>query len=140
MSFEHIVKVTGAFDRRDPDPKKNYGIHGMELRFILKGERGAMQFVVYTPIHLEHVAEELWQNHRTKNYNPFKATGADIGYHSKTPRYEEQPKMECEYTGCGHCYYDGSSLQADEFMPEFLAGGSDAVWKMLEERYNSLFS
>lgn len=132
--FERIVEVSGAFDKRSPDPKTNYGIGGMRMRFILKGPLGAVQFVVCAPIHLEYVSDELFS--RGGTYNPFKAIGADIGYHAKVPQYEGQQAMEdnCPYTG-GPCYYDGSGLQAAEFMPTFLAKGSDAVWPMLEERY-----
>jgi len=39
----------------------------------------------------------------------------------------------------GECYYDGSGLQAEDFMPTFLAGGSEAVWTMLESKYNQIF-
>lgn len=136
--FERLVQMSGAYDKRNPDPKKNYGIHGMDLRFVLKGDKGATQFVVYTSMHLPHVAEEMWR--RGGEYNPFKPMGADIGYHAKVPQYSDQPiaQHECEYVG-GPCYYDGTSLGADEFMPEFLEGGSEAVWNMLERRYNETF-
>ena len=38
---ERITKIYPAWDRRDPNPSKNYGIHGAELRMVLKGELGA---------------------------------------------------------------------------------------------------
>lgn len=137
-AFEKIIEISPAYDKRDADPKKNYGIHGMELRFVLKGELGAVQFVFYTAIHLPHVAEELWRNNQHRDWNPFKATGFDIGYHSKVPQFDGHDKVrdDCPYTD-GPCYYDGSSLQADEFAPTFIANGADAVWEMLEERYKS---
>lgn len=132
--FEKIVEVSGAFDRRNPDPQKNYGIHGMELRFVLKGKKGAVQFLVYTPIHLPYVSDELFSS--GKKHNPFHAMGVDIGYHAKAPQYEGQSvqRHDCPYTD-GTCYYDGSSLMADEFMPTFLVGGTSAVWPMLEAKY-----
>ena len=65
--------------------------------------------------------------------------GADIGYHSYKSHYESQKPMEkCDILGCD-CYYDGSSLQASDFIPKFLEGGSDAVWAMLESRYKTWF-
>lgn len=131
--FEKIIKITPAFDGRNSDPKKNYGVHGMDIRFVLKGSNGATQFVVFTPMYLSHVHDELF-----RKGHDFKPVGADIGYHSKHPQYAEHEAMDCPYTDEGKCYYDGSSLAADEFMPEFLSGGSDAVWKMLEDRYNKI--
>lgn len=38
-----LVEWTPAYDKQ---PK--YGIHGMELRFVLKGPEGATQFLLYT--------------------------------------------------------------------------------------------
>jgi hypothetical protein len=137
--LQRIVRMSGAFDRRHPDDSKNYGIHGMEIRFVLKGDLGAVQFVVYTPLHLPHVTKELWDNNRHRDWNPFKPMGADIGYHSPTPRYDGQHSMDCDLMPSGKCYYDGSGLQAEEFLPTFLAGGDEAVWPMLEERYRELF-
>lgn len=137
--FEKIVTMRGAFDKRDPNPGKNYGIHGMEIRFVLKGEKGATQFLVYTNMHLPHVSKELFEKQRGnpgEKYNRFDPMGADIGYHAIEPQYEGQESRECDLLPNGRCYCNGSSLQADEFMPTFLAGGSDAVWEMLEQRYN----
>jgi hypothetical protein len=141
VSAERIVEVTGAFDKRHPDPNKNYGIHGMNLRFVLKGAEGAVQFLVYTQMHLPHVHEELY--HRRKPNEAWMAApmGADIGYHARVPHYEGQSIVQesCPHLDGAPCYYDGTSLGAEEFMPEFLAGGSDAVWAMLAQRYESVF-
>ena len=132
--FERITEIQMPYDKRHPDPSKNYGIHGMTLRFVLKGELGATQFVFYTGQYLPHVAEEFWRKH--DGYNPFKGMGADIGLHSPKPIYEGQTPMDCHLLEGGKCYYDGSSLQAQEFESEFFSGGTDAIWKMLEGRYN----
>ena len=134
--FERIVDMRGAFDRRHSDPTKNYGIHGMDLRFVLKGPKGAVQFLVFTNIQLPHVAREQWDRRDSPYaFEMAQPSGADIGYHAYEPQYEGQSQMDsCEYLG-QPCYYDGSSLRADKFMPEFIAGGSDAVWAMLEHEY-----
>lgn len=140
QAFERIIEIQPPYDRRDPNPSKNYGIHGMTLRFILKGPLGATQFVYYTCQHLEHVADELYFDSKTRGYNPFKGMGADIGFHSPKPVYEGQTPMagECDVLG-GQCYYDGTSLGASEFAPTFLKEGTPAVWKMLEKRYRDTF-
>jgi hypothetical protein len=57
--FQEITEFTPACDKRDPDPKKNYGVHGVSLRMVLKGPDGAVQFVVFTNWQLPNVREEL---------------------------------------------------------------------------------
>ena len=136
MNFEKKIQITGAYDKRHHDPNQNYGIHGMDIRFLLIGDKGAVQFLVMTNMFLPHVSDEIWDGERG-TYNRFKPIGADIGYHSKEPGYEGHEASECDLFGS--CYYDGSSLQADEFMPTFLAGGDKVVWEMLEKRYKEIF-
>ena len=137
--FEKIVQVSPPFDRRNADPKLNYGIHGMDLKFVLKGELGATQFLVYTPLHLPHVADELF-NSPERKYNPFRGMGADLGYHSYKPMWDDQkPMSDCDILGCD-CYYDGSGLAAEELYVSFLQQGEPAVWRKLEQYYTKMFS
>ena len=56
--LERIIKFAPAFDKRDPDPKKNYGTHGVELKMVVKGSKGAVQFVLFTNWQLPHVTKE----------------------------------------------------------------------------------
>jgi len=135
--FTRRIEFRPAFDKRHPDPNKNYGVGAVVLRFILTGPAGVMQFVCSTGMYLPHVLRE-WEG---KDYNPGAGSGWDIGYHSLTPQYDGQSICQdaCEYLGGKPCYYDGTSLGADEFFPTFLAGGDDAVWTMLESRYRDRF-
>lgn len=138
MPFERKIVISGAYDKRHEDPSKNYGVHGMDMKFYLIGPKGAVQFIFYSAQHLRHVADEMLA--RTgRAYNPFHGMGADIGYHSATPRYEGQSSTKCNLLPGGQCYCDGSALAASEFEDTFIAGGSDAVWPMLEQRYKDLF-
>ena len=139
--FERIVEITPAYDRRNPDANKNYGIHGCDLRMVLKGPLGAVQFVVYTNWHLPNVQRELDERLACdpsrvaiRVHGPM---GADAGYHSYEPRYEGQTPMEdCPYLGGKPCYYDASGLLAEEWLNVLREGGSDAIWKKLEEWYH----
>lgn len=126
--MERIVKFTPAFDRRDPDPSKNYGIHGVEMAMALKGDLGAVQFVLYTNWHLPHVRPTL------SDLSPLPA---DLGYHSPRPRYEGQQAVteECRYVG-GVCYYGGSSLRARDVFELLVREGDEAVWQLLESYYH----
>jgi hypothetical protein len=142
--FERLVEFSPAYDKRNPNPDKNYGIHGVEIRFVLKGLKGATQFVIYTSWYLPHVQRELYgkgELNSSLKYGGIEPMGTDIGYHSPISKYEGQKVMSdhCPYLDGKPCYYDGSSLRAGEFIPEFLEGGDKAVWKMLEDEYGRRF-
>lgn len=141
MALERIVTVTPAFDRRDPDPRKNYGIHGCTLRFVLKGAKGATQFVVYTNWQLPHVDDErcagIWTGSKLRW--SFLPLGADVGYHSPTPQYEGHTALPCDILDSGQCYYDGSSLAAEDLLKRMIAEGDAAIWSELEAVYHQRF-
>lgn len=138
--FERIWSIRPAYDKRHSVPSKNYGIHGCDLRMVLKGPLGATQFVLFTNWHLPHVQDELDAKidsrfpHLSCHPNP-----ADRGYHWRTPRYEGQGSQEnCEYCDGAPCYYDGSSLNAEELYKTLLLEGSEGVWRELEALYHEL--
>lgn len=144
--FKRIVEFGPAWDRRDPTPSKNYGIHGVELRMYLKGPKGAIQFVLYTNWHLPEVQEELDRKFLARpdsvGLRVRAPMPADLGYHSPVPLWEGQEPMsrECHVLGPGvTCYYDGSSLNAERIYEVLLREGSEGVWKELEEEYHSRF-
>lgn len=123
-----------AFDRRSDDPKKDYGIHGMEIKFLLIEDHKAVQFVIYTSWMLPHVTKE----HEQRGYHP-SPMGADLGYHSPHPQYEDHTiTKNCEWTD-GDCYYDGSSLRAQELFEKFIAEGEEYMWQQLEEEWDYHF-
>lgn len=129
------IKWYPAYDKTNTDQRKNYGIHGVDMRWYVIGDAGAVQWVVYTNWHLPHVQESL--KSRGHRYEP---QPADLGYHSKTPRYEghEPMRNECELTG-GTCYYGGSGLNAEPVFQLLLEKGGEAVWEYLENYYLEVF-
>jgi hypothetical protein len=154
--MERITKITPAWDRRDPDPEKNYGIHGCDLRMVLVGELGAVQFVLMTGWFTNAVRAEKGTG--VGNLYPLPA---DLGYHSPVPMYDGQTRIgelvfdkgdilkeptkipekdlpNCEYLG-KPCYYDGSGLAAEETFDILTSEGSDGVWKHLEKYYIARF-
>lgn len=149
-SLERIIEFSPAFDKRDADPKKNYGIHGVELTFYLKGKRGVIQFKLFTNWMLPHVHEETVNRLISKQYVSginrldiccdFDPMPADLGYHSPIPIYEGQTKMSSCQFYAGGCYYDGSTLNAGPVYDTLLREGSEGVWKRLEEYYQSTFN
>ena len=135
--FKRIIKFTPAFDKRNPDPKKNYGIHGVNLGFYLKGDKGVIQFIIYTNWQLKHVQEEF--DEKTDREFPHlfcHPLPANIGYHSPVPKYENQTILteECEWTG-GKCYYDESGLNAEPIYWKLVGEGEEVMWKELERYY-----
>lgn len=128
---ERIIRFYPAYDRRHEDPDKSYGVHGVDIKFVLKGEEGAIQFVLFTGWQLPHVARE-----QGKPLDCFPLP-SDLGYHSPIPRYEgHKPVTEpCEWLQGGPCYYDGSSLAAEAVFEILLREGDEGVWAELEKTY-----
>ena len=127
------IQFEAAYDKRDADPSKDYGIHGVTIRFAVSGDEGATQFLLYTNWQLPHVDEE-WAT-RDIPESLRKPMPADLGYHSKKPSYNDHtPQKDCEWAG-GDCYYDGSSLAADAVFKRLLIEGEEGVWAELEDFY-----
>lgn len=138
MVFEKIVNVKPAYDKRNPNPAKNFGIGACKIRFILKGPKGAVQFQIGTDWYLPHVQKEL--EGRVRSLNGVNPEGLDVGYHAYEPQYDGQISMGCcEVLDGKECYYDGSGLWADELVPKFIAGGTEWLWKELEKIYMDRF-
>lgn len=143
--FERQLEFQTAYDGRD-EPG-NYGIHGCELKLILKGEEGASTLLVFTGWHLPHVTAE-WGERPPSTFLT-RPNGVDISYHSATrPAWlegepEEVDNMhhrdDCAYTKSGECWYDGSALRAEGFVDLLIAKGMDAVWEALRAEYIATF-
>ena len=127
-----------AYDKTD----EGYGVHGVELAFYLKGDLGAVQFVLYTNWHLPHVQEKMDKRmdrqfpHLSCHPQP-----ADLGFHSPKPTYEGQETIrdECPFLDDKPCYYDGSTLNAESIYQTLLTKGHEGVWQELEDYYKSIF-
>ena len=135
--FERIVEFTAAYDRRNIDPAKNYGVHGVNMRLVLKGPKGAVHFLLFTNWHLPHVAAAFEDK-------PFMLAPApaDVGYHSPVPLREWQTEPSastCDYLGGVPCYYGGSGLDASDAFAALVERGGDGIWGYLESYYQDIF-
>ena len=140
--MEKIIEMHPAFDKRNPDPNKNYGVHGVEMRFVLKGKDGAVQFLLYSNWQLPHVTKEFRKKMSSENYFMFEPMPADLGYHSIKPHYDGQESVtkECTYLDGKPCFYDGSGLNAERVYETFLRQGLEGIWKELEDYYKEVFN
>lgn len=77
---------------------EEYGRRAMWIRFVCKGEDGAVQFLMSTGWYLD--------------LPPHSPKAFDLGYHSYEPITGNEVKFdECSVLD-SKCYYDGSALQA----------------------------
>jgi hypothetical protein len=145
-----IVFEVGYDHRAFPDEcgGGGHGQHGMNMRWVLIGPKGAVQWLVYmtnwVPGNVRH--GEVGAEHPVSIVPVNRVIGdgmaADIGYHSPVPLWEGQEEyghMKCELLPEGECYYDGSGVNAEPLLEAFLAHGPHAVWAALARYYGSTF-
>lgn len=147
--FERIVEFSPAFDKRHEDHKKNYGIGAVNIRFVLRKGKKAVQFLMGTNWYLQKTIKEYIKEKyidlRLPTLYKTNDTGKsfdcwDLGYHSPKRMYDSQTPIsdDCLYTK-GKCYYDGSGLNSEVFHNILLEKGSNGVWEELEKYWNNVF-
>ena len=150
--FKRILEFAPAFDRRDPNPSKNYGIGGLSLFAAVVGPLGAIQYRMSFPLYLpgsltnnagfkrEIEIHRKWEGNTPVCEETIGACPTDLGYHSPKPTYVDQASMgPCEILDGAECWYDGSSLMAMDGLEQLVAGGSDGLFAYLEKRYVEQF-
>jgi hypothetical protein len=137
--YEKIITFYPAWDRRNSDPGKDYGIHGVGLRIVLVGKRGAIELIVFTNWMLPHVQQDL-----NKNFFDHLSCGpypVDVLIHSKKPTdLNEAPRSKCVYLGKDKCYANSKHQYTKEVWDTLLYKGSEGVWEHLLKIYKEEFS
>lgn len=119
----------------DEAGRKCHGRHGMEIRFFLIGEEGAVVFAMYAS---DWLPGSIEYGHTSRSTPLFGAMAADLGHHWLRPVYEgETENGPCDFLHGAECFYDGSGLNAEPVMVRFFDHGMDAVWEDLEDYYRS---
>jgi len=115
------IEFTPAWDKKERD----LGIHSVEIKFLVSGKHGAVQFLIYTGWFLP------------ENDVNMKPIAADLGYHSYRPLYDGQEVMQkdCSYLDGKPCYYEGSGLHAEKPWELLLKHGEEKLWEYLELQY-----
>lgn len=130
--FKTHIEIQPAFDKRDPNPSKDYGIGSVKIRFVLRGEKGAVIFSCSTGMYLPQQVKE----HGHDEWKKWQPMGYGVWYCTTTPIEGVEPRKNCENLDGKDCYGDGSCLASDEVMPILISEGSEGLWKKLKEYYN----
>jgi len=146
-----------AFDKINPDPSKNYGIGCLELRFILEGEKGVIEFQLLTNWYQEHVMKrrfeflkkDVWSGKKDFLIRGFlEPFPVDICIWSLSKRHEDCLFFEegVSYVFDGKpCYYDyiyrdnNDDVAHDVAYRKLVDDGEESLWKYLEEQYVEAF-
>ena len=139
--FKKEIIFRPAWDKTNSEPSKNYGVHGVDIVFALKGNKGAVTFVIFTNWQLPHIEkmEETGIISKPENYRLTRPTGADISYHSHKKIKYSYKRNNCEFLNGKKCWNDGSCLDAEEIFGKLVKEGTDGVWKELEKKYKNTF-
>lgn len=87
--FERRLVFRPAWHRVDDDPKKNYGVHGVEIWFVLIGNKGAVHFGLYTGMMMQQT-RDWWKARGQNGATDLFPMGVDVGYHSPVPLHDYQ--------------------------------------------------
>ena len=116
-----------------------HGVHGMEIRWHLRGPAGAVVLVMFT----DFIPGERWPGHglspsgRHETWNLYPA-GGGVHYHGRAPLYDGHEADDgCPLLG-GQCYRDIHYMGADDAVKRFPAEGEQVIWDALEEAYKRL--
>ena len=119
---------------------RGHGVHGMEVRWFLRGWAGAVWLVMFT----DWIPGERAPGHGLPPSGPYDGwkrypDGGGLGYHARVPQYEGQElyRDECDVIG-GPCYCDEWASGADEPVKLFIEQGEQVIWDALESRYADL--
>ena len=127
--FEHVILLSGAYKcSKSRSDGGSHGIVPLRIWFALVGPKGAVHWLLNTGWKPRSVPE-------SGSLGPYPRAW-DIGFHSRTPLHEDVPAgAPCDVLNGVPCYYDGSALNAPQFVPDFLTHPG-AVWDALRTEYD----
>ncbi len=151
--LEHIVRFERGHDcirfecifgskRCKPGAGGSHGRHGLQIRFVVKGNKGAVQFLLHTDWLPQYTEKSSIGSRDIHDWGGEHVIPVDLGYHAKEPQYDgQEPSTEaCEFCDGEPCYYDGSALNANDAMYALVNGGGEALWAFLDAYYECRFN
>lgn len=139
----NCIKFDCRFDKKC-SIENTHGKHGVEILFYVHGKKGAIQFGLSTGWFPQYVIPDKIRyrdlDNGFRNQLNCYPMAFDLGYHSYVPHYEGQKPIsnKCKVIG-GVCYYDGSSLNANDALYTLINGGDEKLWEFLEKYYLYIF-
>lgn len=151
--LERRIYFEVGYDHRDfPEDcgGGGHGQHGMNLRFVLIGPKGAVTWLLYlmnwVPGNISDLSEV--QNEYPISVVPARgplgdAMTAGLGLHSVVrPSWDDEnylSQQACEYLPDGYCYSDVTYTGAQPLLAAFLDHGPHVVWATLARYYSETF-
>lgn len=121
--LERFTEITPAYDERHSNQALNHGIHGCDLKMVLKGKEGAVAFSIFTGWQLPGVGDT-------------EAIGGYLDIHRESPGYEGHTGVNnCAYLPGRLCYMTSSSLQSNTLFELLRREGSESVWSEMARIY-----
>lgn len=145
--LDHKIVFSPAWDRTDPDPKKNYGVQDVVIFFLVIGEKGITEFQLSTGWHLSVVEDrrekwylEHWWNHKSASRDLWRLSfPVDVCRWSKTKLSEDDIEMSgiSRVFDGGICYYGYryENPSPEDVYQALVTKGDDGVWNILEKYY-----
>lgn len=156
--MERKIFFFPAWDRTDPDPKKDYGVNDLELRFVVLGDGKAVEFQLHTGWYQPHIMDRRYQEIKqgiylgNKDYlvrryiNPFPA---DVCCFSINDLGEDSTYFEggldylFDHVPCYYSYkYDEENsgmYSPDHALGLLVEKGDETLWQYLENYYRECF-
>lgn len=144
QGIERVMEIRPPYRLISKDPKKNYGIGGVRLVFILKGRHGAVTFQMLTQLYCFD-DKEGWKYAKERigeaTFEPYLPVGIDV--HSMKQHHEDQISCECDWVPGGVCYVGGSGMAGRPLLERWaksdIQTSNDVVWEELERWYRAYF-
>ena len=135
-----ILDIKMPFDKRNPDPNKDFGILPMSVRMAYLKNNRAVCFSFHLPFYLPHVVSMLLTKKDSHRHpETFNGYGVVITYHYGNSPRKESELEDCDILEGGKCYCDQSfSSYAEEWYNDFLRreNGFEWLWERLIQEWN----
>lgn len=112
---EKQVLFRDAYDRRNLDPEKNFGVASLRIIFVLKYRQLAISFTILTGWNLPHIK------------NSEEPIPTELSVH----KYDENGE-DCCYLGKCECHMAGS-VACEEILGSLVRFGDDGVWTQMKK-------
>jgi hypothetical protein len=126
MGMEELHKEVRLM--QDGDPKDL----AMHLVLFVRGSLGAVWLKVMLPVSWR-LMDRMDDAEIPRSFD--RPIPLDVGYHSYGPREYASMMPDCPILNGSTCYYDGSTLPADEIFKTLMKDGQDAVFDELAKLY-----